>query len=167
MLIFKYCFWLYGGLLQILIRNHGCKHLLTHWGRVTHICVSKLTIIGSDNGLSPDRRQVIIWTDAGLLSIGPLRTYFSENLIKMQHLLLKKMHAKMCSAKWRPSCLGLNVLTNTYLNMNSSKQSKLLSTPRGSENPSPHRAFQLMLDSPWTQQVLPRACWWGWRQSWL
>ena len=27
-----------------------------HWGRVTHICVSKLTIIGSDNGLSPGRR---------------------------------------------------------------------------------------------------------------
>ena len=26
---------------------------LTHWGRVTHICVSKLAIIGSDNGLSP------------------------------------------------------------------------------------------------------------------
>ena len=26
---------------------------LTHWGRVTHICVSELTIIGSDNGLSP------------------------------------------------------------------------------------------------------------------
>ena len=34
--------------------------MLTHWGRVTHICVSKLTIIGSDNGLSPDRRQAII-----------------------------------------------------------------------------------------------------------
>ena len=29
---------------------------LTHWGRVTHICVSELTTIGSDNGLSPDRR---------------------------------------------------------------------------------------------------------------
>ena len=26
---------------------------LTHWGRATHICVGKLTIIGSDNGLSP------------------------------------------------------------------------------------------------------------------
>ena len=26
------------------------KHGLTHWGRVTHICVSKLTILGSDNG---------------------------------------------------------------------------------------------------------------------
>ena len=34
--------------------------ILTHWGRVTHIWVSKLTIIGSDNGLSPDRRQAII-----------------------------------------------------------------------------------------------------------
>ena len=26
-----------------------------HWGRVTHNCVGKLTIIGSDNGLSPDK----------------------------------------------------------------------------------------------------------------
>ena len=43
---------------------------LTHWGRVTHICVSKLSIIGSDNGLSPDRRQAIIWTNAGILLIG-------------------------------------------------------------------------------------------------
>ena len=33
---------------------------LTHWGRVTHICVRKLATIGSDNGLSPGRRQAII-----------------------------------------------------------------------------------------------------------
>ena len=84
--------------------------VLTHWGRVTHICVSKITIIGSDNGLSPDRRQAIIWTNAELLSIGPLRTYFNENLIKIQQFSLTKMHVKMSSAKWRPSCLGLNVL---------------------------------------------------------
>ena len=51
---------------------------LTHWGRVTHICVSKLTIIDSENGLSPDRRQAIIWTNAGILLIGPLGTNFSE-----------------------------------------------------------------------------------------
>ena len=43
---------------------------LTHWGRVTHICVNILTIIGSDNGLSPGRRQAIIWTNAGILLIG-------------------------------------------------------------------------------------------------
>ena len=39
--------------------------------RVTHICVANLAIIGSDNGLSPGRRQAIIWTNAGILFIGP------------------------------------------------------------------------------------------------
>ena len=56
---------------------------LTQWGRVTHIFVSKLTIIGSDNGLSPDRRQAIIWTNAGLLLIEPLGSNFSEILIEI------------------------------------------------------------------------------------
>ena len=45
--------------------------VLTHWGRVTYICVGDLTIIGSDNGLSPVRRQAIIWTIVGMLLIGP------------------------------------------------------------------------------------------------
>ena len=39
--------------------------------------------IGSNNGLSPIRRQAIIWTSAGLLSIGPLGTNFSEILTKI------------------------------------------------------------------------------------
>ena len=58
-----------------------CIIFLTHWGRVMHICVSKQTIIGSDNGLSPDRRQAIIWTSAGILLIGPLGTNFGEIFI--------------------------------------------------------------------------------------
>ena len=45
--------------------------LFIHWGRVTHICISGLTIIGSDNGLSPDRRQAVIWTNFEILLIGP------------------------------------------------------------------------------------------------
>ena len=89
------------------------KHL-THWGRVTHICVSKLTIIGSDNGLSPGRRQAIIWTNAGILLIGPLGTNFSEILIGIKTFSFTKMHLKMSSAIWCPFCLGLNVLM-TYL----------------------------------------------------
>ena len=60
------------------------ERLLTHWGRVTHICVSDLTNIGSDNGLSPARRQAIIWTTAGILLIEPLGTNFSEILIGIQ-----------------------------------------------------------------------------------
>ena len=76
-----------------------------------HICVGNLTSIGSDNGLSPNRRQAIIWTNAGILLIGPLATNFSEILIEIHTFSFKKMHLKMLSGKWRPSCLGLNVLT--------------------------------------------------------
>ena len=85
--------------------------LLTHWGRVTHICVSKQTIIGSDNGLSPGRRQAIFWTNAGILLIGPLGTNFSENLIEILTFSFTKMRLKVSSAKWRPFCPGLNVLS--------------------------------------------------------
>ena len=88
---------------------------LTHWGRAMHICGSKLTIIGSDNGLSPGRRQAIIWTIAGILLIEPLGTNFSENLIGIQTFSFKKMHLKISSAKWRPFCLGLNVLKLSLL----------------------------------------------------
>ena len=86
------------------------KNVLTHWGRVTHVCVSKLAIIGSGNGLSPGRRQAIIWTYAGILLIGTLGTNVSEILIECHSFSFKKMHIKMSSGKWRPSCLGLNVL---------------------------------------------------------
>ena len=53
------------------------RNLLTYWGQVKHICVGKLIIIGSDNSLSPSRRQAIIWTNAGILLIRPLGTNFS------------------------------------------------------------------------------------------
>ena len=79
-------------------------------GRVTHICVGKLTIIGRDNGFSPGRRQAIIWTNAGILLIGPWGTNFSEILIGIHTFSFKKIHLKMSSAKFRPFCLGLNVL---------------------------------------------------------
>ena len=83
---------------------------LTHWGRVTHICVSKLTIIGSDNGLSPGWRQAIIWNNAGILLIRHLGTNFNEILIKILTFSFIKMRLKVSSAKWRPFCIGLNVL---------------------------------------------------------
>ena len=98
-------------LVQVMVR------CLIHWGRVTHICVSKLTIIGSDNGLSPGQRQAIIWVNAGVLLIGPLGTNFSEISIEIYTFSFKKMHFKMSSWKWRPFCLCLNVLIapNHYL----------------------------------------------------
>ena len=86
--------------------------LLTHWGRVTHIGVSKLTITGSDNhnGLSPGRCQTIIWTNDGFLLIQTLGTNFTELLSEIHTFSFKKMHLEM-SAKWRPFCSSLNMLT--------------------------------------------------------
>ena len=83
----------------------GCDYLLgsnlTHWGRVTHICVGKLIIIGSDNGLSPGRRQAIVWTSAWLLSIGPLGTKSVKFFMKIPNFSFKKIYLNISSAKWR------------------------------------------------------------------
>ena len=77
---------------------------ITHWGRVTHICVSKLTIIGSDNGLSPCRRQAITWTNGRILFIRNLGTNFSEILSEIFAFSFKKIHWKMASILSRPQC---------------------------------------------------------------
>ena len=91
--------------------NKQCRvWWLTHWGRVMHICISKLTIIGSDNGLSPGQCQAIIWTNAWILLNGSLGATFSEISSEINIFSFKKMHLKMSSGNWQPSCLSLNVL---------------------------------------------------------
>ena len=95
---------------------------LTHWGRVTHICVSNLTIIGSDNGLSPGGRQAIIWTNTGIFLIGPLGTNFSEISIEILTFSIKKMRFKVLSAKMvailsRPQCVKNKLLTEPPRNL--------------------------------------------------
>ena len=82
--------------------------------RVTHICVSKLTIIDSDHGLSSGGRQAIIWTSAGILLIRTSGTNFSEISSEIHTFLFKKMHSKMSSAKWHPFCLCLNELISSF-----------------------------------------------------
>ena len=74
------------------------------------MCLGNLTLTGSDNGLSPSRRQAIIWTNARILLIWTLGTKFSEILIKILRVSLKKMRLKGSSAKWQPFCLSLSVL---------------------------------------------------------
>ena len=89
---------------------------------MTQICVSKLTIIGPDNGLPPGRRQAIICTNVGILLTGTLKTKFNEIFIKIHIFSFKKIHSKfrlengshfvsasMCSlveaeAKWTSFC---------------------------------------------------------------
>ena len=108
-----------------------CYWVLTHWGGVTHICVSKLNIIGSDNGFSPVRCQAIIWTNVGILLIWPFGTNFNETLIEIHTFSFKKMHLKRPSAKWRPFCLCLSVLTVLYIYKARTGSSLNLQMPNG------------------------------------
>ena len=64
----------------------------------------------SDNDLPPGRHQAIIWTNAGILLIRTLGTNLSEILTEIHTFSFKKMHLKMSCGKWRPLCLGLNML---------------------------------------------------------
>ena len=76
---------------------------------MTHTCVNKLSILGSDNGMSPGRRQAIIKTYAGALLIWPLETNFSEILTEINTFSFKKIHLKNVVWKMAAICLGLNV----------------------------------------------------------
>ena len=75
-----------------------------------YMSVSKLTIIGWDNDLSPRRHQAVISTNAAILLIGTYGTNFSEILIKIYLFSFMKMHLEVLSGKWRPFGLGLSVL---------------------------------------------------------
>ena len=96
-------------LLKLLSHLPGTNEL-THWAERLIYASVRLPIIGSDNGLSPDRRQAIIWSNADVLQIGPLGAKFNKIWKKIITFSFKKMRLKMSSSKWRPFCLGLNVL---------------------------------------------------------
>ena len=104
---------------------------------MARIYVSKLTIIGSENGLSPGRRQAIIWTNAGLLLIEPLGTNVSEILFETLTFSFKKIYLKPSSGKWRPFYLDLNVL---MLNVQSIPIARIY-TQQGS-----HRLYRIRLN---------------------
>ena len=118
----------------IVVRDWACPCLLTHWGRVTHICVSKLSIIGSDNGLSPGRHQAIIWSNAGILLIGSLGVNSSDNWIGIETFSIKKMHLKMLSAKWRLFGLSLNELMHISVYQGQSQDICCLNTLMARQN---------------------------------
>ena len=100
---------------NVLANSH-----LTHWGRVTHICVNKLTTIGSDNGLSPGRRQAIIWTNVGILLIRTLGTNFSEISSEIHAFSFKKnafenVVCEMASILSRPQSFKVRAWMSNYI----------------------------------------------------
>ena len=99
----------------------------------------------SDNGLSPGRRQAIIWTNAGILLIRTLGTHFSVILREIHTFSINKTHLKISSVKWWQLCLGLNVVM----------QDKHPFIPHSQSNnccwPVPRLPKELILMTPWVR----------------
>ena len=74
---------------------------------MTHICASKLISISSDNGLAPGRRQAIIWTNAGILT---LQDKLQWNFNRNSYIFIQE-NAFENAWKWWPFCIGLNELS--------------------------------------------------------
>ena len=86
---------------------------------MTRKCVGNLTTSGSDDGLSPDRRQAIIWTNAGILLIGPLWTSFSEIFDKNSNIFIQEdafesVVCEMAAILFRPQCVNLGLWVSKY-----------------------------------------------------
>ena len=79
------------------------------FGRVTHICVNKLTIIGSDNGLQPGRRQAIIWINTRILLIWRLGTHFNFN--RNSNIFIEENTFEIVVCEMLPIRLDFNVLS--------------------------------------------------------
>ena len=100
---------LFGKFFPVIWDNEPCiiknsNHPVIYTLMTIPLRLSKLTIIGSNNVVSPGQHQAIIWTSAWLLSVGALGTNFSEISIKLQNFSFTKTHLNISSAKWRPFC---------------------------------------------------------------
>ena len=78
-----------------------------------HICISKLTIIGSG------WHQAIILTSAGILLVGPIGTNFNEILIEIQTFSFKNAFenvvCELAAILFRPWCVnGVYVILTEY-----------------------------------------------------
>ena len=104
---------------------------LTQWGRVLQICISKLTIISSDNGLLPGWCQAIIWTNAGILLI---RNKLHWNFNQTSYIFIHKNPFENVIWKMAAICLGPNVLNNliSVSVFSHSRSRKYRSGPRNS-----------------------------------
>ena len=98
---------------KICTIDHIMIFIWTRWGRAMHVCIRKLTIIGSENSLSSSRRQTIIWTNDEILLIGPFETNFSEILIGIHTFSFKKCIWICCLWNGHSFCFSLNVLTHS------------------------------------------------------
>ena len=94
---------------------HNFNGGLTNWSGVSRkLCLDNLAIIDSDNGLSPDRHQAIIWASGGIVDL-TLRNKIQWNVNRNSNSFTQEnAFERVVSGIF---CLGLNVLTNTPLKL--------------------------------------------------
>ena len=81
--------------------------LITHWGRVTHLCVGNLTINGSDTGLSPAPSHYLnqCWNIVNWTPGNKLQWNLNRNLyIFIQENALENIVWKIAAILSRPQC---------------------------------------------------------------
>ena len=99
----------YYPLFRVRSRNNGMR------------CMSFYILIGSDNGFSPGRRQAIIWTNDGILLIGPLGNKLQWNLrwnlyIFIQENAFETVVRKLAAVLPRPQCFnGKSQMANNLI----------------------------------------------------
>ena len=91
--------------------------ILTHWGRVTHICVSKLTIIGSDNGFVAWPAPSHYLNQCWIIVNWTLRNKLQWNLNRNSNIFIQEnaFESVVCETAAilsRPQCVKLNKLLN-------------------------------------------------------
>ena len=77
---------------------------------MTHLCIHKFTIIGSDNGLAPSRRQVIIWTNASHIAKSTLMKKLQWNINQNSYIFIQENAFENVICNMSAICIGLNVL---------------------------------------------------------
>ena len=81
---------------------------------MTHIYLGNMIINFSDNGLSPSRRQAIIWTSAGILLFEHLETNF-RGIDFIRENAFGNVAWKMATILFRPQCVkGMIKLSYNY-----------------------------------------------------
>ena len=87
---------------------------------VMHVCINNLTVIGSDNGLSPARHQDIIWIKAGILLTQTLGINYSEILkwntcIVIQENAFENVVFEMVKILYQPQSVTIAASVNYIL----------------------------------------------------
>ena len=81
------------------------------------MCVGNLTIIGSDNGLSPGRRQAIIWTNAGISLIGPLGKKIQWIFYRNSNILIQENAFKCVVCELAAILSGLQCVKHDIIDL--------------------------------------------------